>query len=361
MTINKSKVYLTKTREDESRQSIEAKLKGLIRDGGILSSIKEGDYVAIKITVGERENRSYIKPQYVRFIVEEVKRLGARAFLTDTNVLYHGKRQNAIDHLETAHNHGFTLENTGAPLIIADGLIGRSVREVKIDKEYIKSAKIALIALEADFILGISHLTAHMLAGFGGAIKNMGMGFANKAGKQIQHSSIKPNVKKGACTACGICVAECPVGAIEIKSKTAHVDPKTCIGCAECLIACKFDALTISWETDCAELQMRMAEYAYAAIYDKAKAKKCAFITFATNISAECDCMDGEYPIVADDVGILASEDPVAIDKASFDLVLAQKGFDPFKKKHPTTHPKKQILHAAKIGLGSAEYELVEV
>ena len=356
-----AKVYLSRTSNGESSDSLQRKLKTLLGDSGILKGVSKNDYVAIKLTVGERENKSYLKPQYARSIVESIKEKKAVPFLTDTNVLYHGKRQNAIDHLETAHGHGFTLENTGAPLIIADGLFGRSVRDVEINKDYIKSAKIALAALESDFIFGLSHLTAHMLSGFGGAIKNVGMGLANKAGKQIQHSSVKPKVKKGYCAACGLCVAECPAGAIEIKTGTAQIDPKTCIGCAECLIACKFDALTISWETDCARLQARMAEYAYAAIYDKVKAKKCAFVTFATKISAECDCMDGEYPVVADDIGILASEDPVAIDKASFDLVLAQKGFDPFKKKHPVTHPEEQISHAAKIGLGSAEYELVEV
>lgn len=351
-----SKVYLIRTAAS-TINPLKEKLKLLIKKSGVFKGIQKNDLVALKISFGEKDNKGYINPAYVSLIVDEIKRVKAKPFLTDTNTLYKGERMNAVDHLSLAAKHGFTYEAVGAPIIISDGLRSQEFCEVKIDKIHYKTVKIASSAIYSDYLVGLTHFTGHMLTCFGGAIKNIGMGLANRAGKLMQHSSVAPSVSSKKCTACLMCIRVCPVDAIIIRQKVAFIQKDVCIGCGDCVVACKFDAIEISWDETTKNTQEKMAEYAFGALLDK----KACFITFAIRITKECDCLSKDDPRITEDIGILASCDPVAIDKAAADLVIKKSGKDVFKETHPKTDWCFQIEHGERIGLGSSKYKLIEI
>lgn len=353
----KSKVFFARQKKGEKEtQEI---LAQLIDTSGVLNGISAKEFVAVKLTFGEKENKGYINPKFVRVVVDKIKDLGAKPFLTETQTLYKGRRADAVDHMELAKGHGFTHQTVNAPIIMADGLLSENFVLVEINKKQFKKVKIATAAVSADAIIGLAHFKGHMLSGFGGAIKNIGMGLANRSGKLNQHSSIKPEVIQDNCTGCWKCVGVCPVGAIKMQGKKAYIDSELCIGCGDCLVACKFHAISIDWSESGHILQERMTEYAYGAV--KNKDGKTGFINFVSHITKECDCLAKDDPDIAPDIGILASKDMVALDKASVDLVIKEAKDDVFKKAHPGTDWNVQLQHAKEIGLGSMEYELIEV
>ena len=194
------------------------------------------------------------------------------------------------------------------------------------------------------------------MTGFGGALKNIGMGCATREGKLFQHSDLAPIVVIKKCTGCKACMAVCPVGAIKMVNDMAVVDSSKCIGCASCIAACKFNAVDLNWEAGGMFIQEKMVEYAKAVLADKKE--KTIFFNFMIKITKECDCLAKDDPRVVPDIGILASADPVAIDQASFDLVTAKAGADVLKELHPHRDSRKQLAWAQKIGLGSLEYDL---
>ena len=352
-----AKVYFIKANEKEGAPKVIQKLKKLLDTCGCFGFIKAGELVAVKMTFGEDGNKYFIGPEYTKVVTDKIAESGGAAFLTDANVLYKGKRTNAVDHLNVARKHGFF--DCGVPVIIADGLRSKNYGKITVNRKHFKDVNIARDILDADSLVVFSHFTGHMQTGFGATIKNIGMGSASRSGKQMQHSHVKPEVTPDKCTFCKSCFEVCPVSAIVEKDTKAFVKKEVCIGCAECVATCKFSAIGITWEESDEILQEKMAEYALGAL--KNKVNKAAFINIAIRIPKECDCWGASNAIIAKDTGLFASLDPVALDKATVDKVIEVQGSDAFKKVHPSTDWRRQLEYAAKIGLGSLEYELIEI
>jgi uncharacterized Fe-S center protein len=350
------------------RENLLNKVQRLLDKAGLPDKIKPRDLVAIKLHFGEKGNTSYIRPPFFREIVERVKGLGGRPFLTDANTLYAGTRSNSISHLITAIENGFSYSVVGAPLIIADGLRGGSYREVSIQAPILQSAFVAADIVDADALIGVAHFKGHDLSGFGGALKNIGMGCAARKGKLIQHSTLAPKVKAKKCKGCGDCTRYCPAGAISILKGKAAIKSSKCIGCGECITVCPEKAVAIQWNEPSDVFQKKMVEYALGAL--KGKEGKVLFLNFLTQISPACDCYGHcDAPIVRD-IGILASTDPVAIDQASVDLVNRESPLagsclggscetDNLKALYPHIDWSIQLQHGERLGMGSREYRLI--
>lgn len=352
-----NKVYYIKFKKREDPGSVSEKALRAFLKAPFLGLIQKNDLVGIKIHFGEEGNKGYVKPDIVRPIAEALKKRSQRVFITDTNTLYIGRRSNAVDHIKLAEEHKFNMANIGIPVIIADGLTGRNYKSVDINGRHLKNAKIASDIAHTDFLLCLSHMTGHMQTGFGAAIKNLGMGCASRAGKLEQHSNVLPEVSGDKCIGCGACGKWCPAGAIIMKDKKAVIIHDKCIGCGECTIACKIGAIAIRWSEGVKKLQEKMAEYALGAV-KSVGAKNTYYINFLSHITKDCDCMAKGEPPICGDLGIMASADPVSIDKASVDEILKENGEDVFKKGYPDIDWAAQLKHAGEIGLGSISYEL---
>ncbi len=332
------------------------------------------DLVAVKLHFGEAGNTASIRPQFVRQVVNKLNALQTKPFLTDTNTLYVGSRTEAYTHLVTAFENGFTREVTGAPVIIADGLRGNNSAEVVFHGNHIQRAHLAADIYYADGLVVLTHFKGHELAGFGGALKNVGMGCASRAGKLDQHSNISPKVSKKKCIGCGDCTVWCRGGAIVLegqgKNRKAQIHPERCVGCAECILACKQGAIAIQWNESIPVFMEKMVEYAAAVLQNKRQ--KALFVTFITDVSPLCDCYPfSDCPIVPN-LGILASTDPVAIDAAAADLVnqapgnpasktlgRSAQGEDKFRQLFPEIDWRHQLAYAEKLGLGESDYTLI--
>lgn len=372
-----SKVYFTNLRVT-TKTSLPDKLEKIFHKAGFDSTISPRDLVAIKLHFGEPGNLAYIRPPFVRRVVNIVKKLEGRPFLTDANTLYVGKRANAVDHLESAIENGFDYAVAGAPLIIADGLTGKDYVKVPIAGKHFKEVNIGSAAYHADAMIVLTHFKGHELMGFGGAIKNMGMGLGSRSGKQQMHSDVLPSIKDEKCIGCQKCSHWCPADAIEMVSyegnkagQKAHIIESKCWGCGECVATCPSGAIIPKWRTTPEAAQEKMAEYALGAV--SGKKNKVVYITFLMNISPNCDCMPQNDSPIVQDVGILASSDPVALDKACVDMVnnlpaLAgsviegkQAGEDKFRAVYPAIDWMPQLKHAQDLGLGGLEYEIIEI
>jgi hypothetical protein len=331
---------------------------------GFSKIISKDDFVALKAHFGERGNKAFVKPDKWTPIVSKVQEHGGRPFWTDSNTLYRGSRGDSLNHLSTAHEHGFTFEKTGAHAIIADGLEGKSYAEIPVNYKHFQKISVGSLIMEADAIIALSHFKGHEVTGFGGAIKNIGMGLASRAGKQQMHADLKPVVDKKACTSCGRCIKWCPQDAIHWTSdKKAEVDLSKCIGCGQCVVTCRFDAISISWAGEPDSVQEKLAEYA-AGVGAHFK-NKIAFINFITDVSENCDCYGFNSEPIVPDIGVLASFDPVALDQACVDMINKSpgriKGVDKFRTIWPNVDWTVQLKHAEKIGLGRRDYELIKL
>lgn len=353
-----TKVYYSDLHSHSHNSNIPSKIKRLFDAAGFKNLIKEKDQVAIKLHFGEKGNTTYVHPVFVRQIVDKVKESGGNPFLTDTNTLYSGSRTNPVDHLVTAIENGFSYSVVNAPIIIADGIYSKNVVDVDINKKHFNKVKIAGDIYNASSMIVISHFKGHEMAGFGGTLKNLAMGCATASGKQMQHSDIKPNVSDQ-CIGCQKCEKICPVSAISIENKKAKMDHDVCYGCAECTTICPVRAIDVNWKTDGDVFVEKMAEFAYGSVLNKKE--KVGYINFVMNITPLCDCVPWSGAPIANDIGILFSTDPVALDKASYDLVVKSAGKDVFKELHPKVNSMRIIDYACEMGMGNREYELIKV
>jgi uncharacterized Fe-S center protein len=355
----KSDVYLVPADGREPAQALAEKAKRAYLATGLNDRIAEDEFAALKIHFGEAGNTGYIKPQWLAGLIWEVRTKTKHAFLTDSNTLYVGNRSNSIDHLRLAWSHGFTPETTGVPVIIADGLIGHDKQEPRSAQARTASSKIASAILDSDVLVCLTHVTGHVQTGLGAAIKNMGMGCASRAGKLDQHSVTHPRVNAKQCRNCGVCAAFCPEAAIVQAEGHVVIDPARCIGCGECLVVCKFDAIKMKWDADSLRLQEKLAEYAFR-VFEHFKGK-AGFVNFLLQVTKDCDCMAKNQKRMVEDIGILASLDPVAVDQATADLIVERGGGkDPLHAGYDIDWSA-QLAHGERIGLGTTKYKLVEL
>lgn len=374
--MEKSKVWFTDFRTTAFGDSITTKLQKMIRFAGIGNIDMDGKFVAIKMHFGEMGNISYLRPNWAKAVVDVVKQLGGKPFLTDCNTMYPGARKNALEHLYCAWENGFTPLSAGCPVIIGDGLKGTDDIEVPVvGGEYVKAAKIGRAVMDADIFISLTHFKGHEMTGFGGAIKNIGMGCGSRAGKKEQHSSGKPHIEDELCRGCRKCQKECANGGLVFDDarRKMTVDQAHCVGCGRCLGACNFDAIEFDNDTAMSDLNCRMAEYTKAVVDGRPQ----FHISLIVDVSPNCDCHgENDAPIIPD-VGMLCSFDPLALDQACVDLCLKQTpvensqlgdhmhehGFvdkhDHFCNNNPESEYKSCLAHAEKIGLGTREYELI--
>lgn len=370
----KSQVFFTNLRTNPHSNLLD-KLERLVARAGMLDMPLKDSFVAIKIHFGEPGNLAYIRPNFAARLAQVLRKAGAKPFLTDANTLYSGRRANAVDHLQSAMENGFNPISADCNVIIADGLKGTEQVEIPIGGEYCKAPKIGAAVANADVVVSMTHFKGHEQAGFGGALKNLGMGAASVAGKLELHSNSQPKVNEDKCIGCGVCVSHCAHDAIRLDDKRkAKIDYGKCVGCGQCVALCQFDgAVLASWDTS-ERLNYKIAEYTKAVIKDKPN----FHISFIMNVSPECDCWNHNDAAVVADMGILASFDPVALDQACADMVKAapalptdnrlhdghshetMAGQDKFRVMHPDTDWEAGLEHAVKIGIGSRDYDLIK-
>jgi uncharacterized protein len=354
----KSKVYFAKTEDAENIAQVNSQLGRLLATSQVLDIIGLKEKAAVKLHFGEKGNTGYVRPAHLRVICDEIKRKGGSAFLSDANTLYRGHRTNSKDHLAIAQAHGFSKKAVGVDIFIPDDSKEEDTTEIEINQKFIKTAQIGSCFVAADAIVAVTHFKGHGLTGFGGTLKNLGMGCAMRKGKLAQHCDITPAFYPQKCTGCGSCAEVCPVEAIQIADDKSVIDSSKCIGCASCVAACPSMALFINLEAG-DEVQEKIVEYASAVL--KNKKGKAVFISFVLRVTKECDCWSFKNPRIAPDIGVLASLDPVAIDKAGFDLVNTVCGKNLFKEVHPDHNALKQLEYAQELGLGNMDYELINL
>lgn len=369
-----SKVWFTDLRANSSHNLLK-KLELLVIKAGIGDIEFQKRIVAVKIHFGEPGNLAYLRPNFAARIVRLLKSKEAIPFLTDCNTLYYGRRSNAPSHLEAAFENGYNPLVTGCPVIIADGIKGTDYREIELNMEMCSTAKIGTAIADADIIITMNHFKGHEMTGFGGALKNLGMGCASVGGKLFLHSGASPEIHEENCTGCRICEKNCAHDAVHVGTdKIARINYENCVGCGQCVAVCQYDAAQVIWQNSSELVCKRIAEYSYAVLKDKPS----FHINFIMDVSPDCDCYGfNDYPLVPD-IGMAASFDPVALDMACASMVSAApalqgskiwsdhnltdlRGEDKFRLTHPDTDWQAGLKHAEKIGLGKTGYELIKV
>lgn len=374
--MKKAKVYFTDFRTPYGGPTLLEKLRNLCIKAGMKKIDFKNKFVAIKMHFGEPGNLAYLRPNYAKVVADLVKEMGGRPFLTDCNTLYVGRRKQALEHLDAAYENGFNPFATGCHVIIADGLKGTDEAYVSVPNgEYVKEAKIGKALMDADIVISLTHFKGHESTGFGGALKNLGMGGGSRAGKMEMHNDGKPHVNHKKCIGCGACVKICAHGGPTITNKKSTIDENKCVGCGRCIGACPIDAVEVNYDSTVKKLDYKIAEYAWAVIHDR----PTFHISLIVDVSPNCDChSENDAPIVAD-IGMLASADPVALDQACADLVNAApairdsqlgenlakhpkecQGHDHFHNSTPESEWEACLEHGEKIGMGTREYELVK-
>lgn len=374
--MKKSKVYFTNLRTTPKLNLLQ-KLEKLVKTAGIEQIDFAGKFTAIKIHFGEPGNLAYLRPNYAKVIADIVKKQDGKVFLTDCNTLYVGRRKDAIEHMDAAYENGYNPLTTGCQVIIGDGLKGTDEAYVPVPcGEYVKEAKIGRAIMDADIFISLTHFKGHELTGFGGALKNIGMGCGSRAGKMEMHSDGKPRVKSKVCVGCGACAKICAHGAITVTDKKAAIDHTKCVGCGRCIGTCLFNAIEPAWDESNEVLNKKIAEYSWAVLNDRPH----FHISLVVDVAPFCDChAENDVPIIPD-VGMFASFDPVALDMACADMAnkapvnagsyladqlkdrhCSPEEQDHFCAAHPETQWMTCIDHAEKIGLGSKLYELIEI
>ncbi len=352
--------------------SLLQKFERLIKKAGIDSIDFVDKYVAVKIHFGEYGNLAFLRHQYAKVLCDHIKSRGGKPFLTDCNTLYVGYRSNALGHLDAAYMNGYNPLSTGVHTLIADGLRGTDERLIPVEGgQFVHEAKIGAAIAEADIVISLTHFKGHVSAGFGGCLKNLGMGSGSKQGKMEMHSAGTPEVDPDLCIGCGRCRANCAHQGVELIRRKAVVDEAHCVGCGYCLAYCPTGAIMTKWDVAKPILTCKIAEYAKAVLSGKPN----FHISLLVDVSPDCDCDSGNDVPVIPDVGMFASFDPVAIDQACVDAANkepviegsaasrqpADLGQDVFRRIHPNTDWEAGLIHGEKIGLGSRDYRLITV
>ena len=367
-----SKVYFADLRADV-HENLQQKLTRLMKTAGMGDIDFQDKFVAIKLHFGEPGNLAFLRPNWARTVADFVKERGGKPFLTDCNTLYVGGRKNALDHMDSAMLNGFNPMTTGCQIIIADGLKGSDEVEVPVvGGEYVKNAKIGRAVMDADVFISLTHFKGHEEAGFGGCLKNIGMGCGSRAGKMEQHNAGKPHVAQKHCIGCGQCRKICAHGAPIIENGKAHIDHDRCVGCGRCIAVCPKDAVRIDWDETTTNLNCKIAEYTKAVV----DGRPCFHISLVIDVSPNCDCHAENDMAIVPNVGMFASFDPVALDMACVDAVNVQTPLrgsaaddehakahvhDHFQRLHPDTNWRSCLEHGEKIGIGTREYELIKI
>ena len=367
-----SKVYFADLRADV-HENLQQKLTRLMKTAGMGDIDFRDKFVAIKLHFGEPGNLAFLRPNWARTVADFVKERGGKPFLTDCNTLYVGGRKNALDHMDSAMLNGFDPMTTGCQIIIGDGLKGSDEVEVPVvGGEYVKNAKIGRAVMDADVFISLTHFKGHEEAGFGGCLKNIGMGCGSRAGKMEQHNAGKPHVAQKHCIGCGQCRKICAHGAPIIENGKAYIDHDKCVGCGRCIAVCPKDAVRINWDETTANLNCKIAEYTKAVV----DGRPCFHISLVIDVSPNCDCRPENDMAIVPNVGMFASFDPVALDMACVDAVNAQTPLrgsaaddahakahvhDHFQRLHPDTNWRSCLEHGEKIGIGTREYELIKI
>ena len=376
--MEKAKVYFTDFRTAAYGDGLPAKLKKLMRRAGVGTIDMEGKFVAIKMHFGELGNISYLRPNYAKAVADLVKEEGGKPFLTDCNTMYPGSRKNALEHLYCAWENGFTPMTVGCPVLIGDGLKGTDdVAVPVVGGEYVKEAKIGRAVMDADVFISLSHFKGHETTGFGGAIKNIGLGCGSRAGKAEQHSNGKPSIDAARCRGCRKCRRECANDGLVFDSETGKmtVDLAHCVGCGRCLGACNFDAIEFREDDAVEVLNRRMAEYAKAVV----DGRPHFHVSLIVDVSPYCDCHGENDAPILPDIGMFASFDPIALDQACVDACLAAEPIrnsqlgdnlakpewhchhNHFMDSNPNVEWEATLDHGEKIGLGTRSYELKRI
>jgi len=349
-------VYFIRVGKDETAAQHAAKALKILKKAGWLKRFEKEDLVGIKQHLGERGGKGYLHPPIAAAFAKEIAKAGGKPFVTDSTTLYRGQRANAVDYLNLCQEHGFTYEAIGCPVIIADGLRGNSQVMVPIKGKHYQQVPISADAYHADGFFVLTHVTGHVAAGYAASIKNVAMGLVSRAGKMSQHHGSLPKLDKGKCTACGACARWCPAEAITVK-KAAEIDAKKCIGCGECLSVCRFGAMGFDWGEVPERLLEKMAEHCLGV--HQLHRGKMLYFNFAVHVTKDCDCMAKPDGPVCEDLGIIAGDDPVAVDQATLDLMTEHDRKNIFSEMRPAIAHDLQLRHGEAIGLGSRKYELV--
>ena len=355
-----SEVYFIKTSISEGESVISKKAQKLFKAGNFSRCFGENDFTAIKVHIGEEGNNTYITAPCIKGLINELIALNTRPFLTDTCTLYLGQRNNALNHTVIASRHGFCSDALGVPFIVSDGLVGTSEVAIEVNGRHNKEVFIASEIEKSHSILSLAHVTGHIATGLGATLKTLGMGCASKRGKLTQHAALTLVIGDD-CMLCGECLKHCPADAITLDKIKAHIDQDKCIGCAECMAFCRFGAVECNWGLESEVIQQSIAEHAFGVL--KNKKEKAAFFNFILSVTEDCDCFDTpDMRKIIDDIGIVASTDPVAVDKAAWDLIEKSGGKKLHKLiKNSELDPDIQIMHAENMGLGSSKYKLIEI
>lgn len=333
--------------------------------------ISNDSKIGIKVHWGEPGNVTFLPPDYTRETAQYVLNKKGKPFIFDTTTLYRGERRDPIDNLFTAHKHGFDYHGTGAPALVADGIMNKDIVEIPVPGEpnRQKSVKVASLVDYVDGIITVSHFKGHIASGFGGVIKNMSMGMASRATKQVMHAEVKPEFNRTKCSSCGVCVDHCPVDAISMPDEYPEIDMDLCIGCAECIAICPEGAYRVLWNSSAEVFLEKLVETA-AAVNHRLPGK-LLHIQILASIAPECDCMGRKMKPLVEDIGILVGEDVLAVDVAACDLfnraepvsgaeITKGKG-DFIEQLYPSVPYRHQFKYGLSLGLGKIDYELIEV
>lgn len=323
----------------------------ILEASGFFPRLRPKKRVGIKVHFGEHGNRNHLRPEFVRAAAVATSYYNLQPVVIETTALYRGRRQEATDHLKLAREHGFTIESVLAPLEILDGRHGEKSYSVPLDSALVPAARLAQGLRRIRYIINLAHFKGHMVAGFGGAIKNLAMGLAAKAGKLEMHSQSKPWIDGEKCSSCGDCVDYCPHDAINFVQYVAQIG-SGCTGCGGCLAICKQNAIKFDWDAGSETVQLKMVEYARAVLQER----EAVHLNFCLNVTPNCDCMTRTEKPVTPDVGVFGSLDPVACEQAAWDCVSAR-----LRPVWPQLNPELLLEAAARHGLGTREHQVVRL